>query len=184
MVDIDSIVEMLSRLRGSIHVFHLDPSCKEMIKEIESGIKATLGLQVKNRGLEECLKRQYIICIIKARRFRPPPEPTVLLMGDEDLIAGEEVVPSNKHKFEDREDVIYLSEEFVLYLDRKPKSKEYFVMPPVSFPELEEIPGVSNVVSCSPSAPADMTLRQLHGFKDDPRLASILVGFDVDNGVA
>jgi hypothetical protein len=43
--------------------------------------------------------------------------------------------------------------------------------------------GMLDVVSCSPSAPADMMLRQMHGHEDNPRLASILVGFNAPDGV-
>jgi len=39
------------------------------------------------------------------------------------------------------------------------------------------------VVSCSPAAPADMMLREMHGYEDNPKLASILVGFDSDDDV-
>jgi hypothetical protein len=69
-----------------------------------------------------------------------------------------------------------------MYPERKGQRKEYFVMPPVSFPEVEEF-GMLDVVSCSPSAPADMMLRQMHGHEDNPRLASILVGFNAPDGV-
>jgi hypothetical protein len=34
------------------------------------------------------------------------------------------------------------------------------------------------VVSCSPSPPADMYVRATHGLPDDPKLASILIGYD------
>jgi len=40
--------------------------------------------------------------------------------------------------------------------------------------------GMRNVVSCSPSAPSDAMLRKEHGFEDNPKLASILIGFDPD----
>ncbi len=66
-----------------------------------------------------------------------------------------------------------------MYPERKGRAMEFFVMPPVSFPEISEM-GMKNVVSCSPSAPSDMMLREMHGYKDDPKLASILIGFDSD----
>ncbi|NLK26256.1 MAG: hypothetical protein GX307_06765 [Euryarchaeota archaeon] len=137
-----------------------------------------------NRGVEECLAREHIICIIKRASFRPPPEPTVMLLSDNGVVLGEEILPSKKKEFmaNNEEEIIWLSEEFVMYPSRVGNKKEYFVMPPVSFIEVEEL-GMENVVSCSPSAPADMMLRQMHGLEDNPRLASILVGFDPPNGV-
>ena len=131
-----------------------------------------------NQGLEECLTRQHVICIIKNKSFRPPPEPTVLLVTGDGVRLGEEVLPGDRKRFENRPEVVFLSEDFVVYTDRMGTEREYFLMPPVSFPEVAAIEGVSNVVSCSPSPPSDMKLREVHGVDDDPKLASILIGFD------
>ena len=54
-------------------------------------------------------------------------------------------------------------------------------MPPVSFPEVNEFEGAENIVSCSPAPPSDMYIRAKHGYEDDPKLATILVGFDFPN---
>ncbi len=182
MVDINSIIDTLKKMEGSVAVFPVSPESKDKIWAIERDLKGSLGIAVRNTGLQECLQRQYIICIVKDRRFRPPPEPTVLLIGDDDTVLGEEVVPATRSKFEGREDLIFLSEEFVIYPERKPTMRECFLMPPVSFPELESVSGLRDVVSCSPSAPADVMLRTLHGLEDNPKYASILVGFNVQNG--
>jgi len=184
MVNLADIFSRIKEMRGVVHAFPLNVECREKILEIESNITAALGIKVINEGVIECLKRQYIICIIKRASFRPPPEPTVMLISDDGVVLGEEVLPHFKKEFlaNVKEDIIWLSEEFVMYPERKGQRKEYFVMPPVSFPEVEEF-GMLDVVSCSPSAPADMMLRQMHGHEDNPRLASILVGFNAPDGV-
>lgn len=178
MVTIDEVVDFISRMAGSRHVFPLKAEAKENLIKIEESVKATFGINCCNQGVMECLARENIIVIIKDSRFRPPPEPTVLLMADDGMIIGKEIFPEQKKEYQDKEDVIFLSDEFVLFLDRKPKNKEYFVMPSVSFPEVEKMAGTKNVVSCSPSPPGDMYVRSLHGLPDDPKLASILVGYD------
>jgi len=183
MVRMEDIVSRIREMRGVVHVFPLNDTCRDRIWDIEKDIKAALGIPVINKGVEECLARKHIICIIKKASFRPPPEPTVMLVSDDGVVLGEEVLPHVKKKFLEnvKEEIIWLSEEFVLYPDRRGGRREYFVMPPVSFPEVEEM-GMQNVVSCSPAAPADMMLRQMHGYEDDPKLASILVGFDTPDG--
>ena len=182
MTRMKDIVEMLQNLKGTIHVFPLDDQCRSKVWDIERDIKGSLGIPVVNKGIEDCLKRRYVICIIKNKGFRPPPEATVVLMTDTGTVLGEEVLPGQKKRFLDmKENVVWLSEEFVVYPERRGGTKEYFLMPPVSFPEVSDIDGMKNVVSCSPAAPSDMMLREMHGYKDDPKLASILVGFDSDN---
>ena len=166
-------------MEGVIEVFPVNGETFETLRDIENNVKATLNMDVLNTGVEECLKRQHIFCIIKDSRFRPPPEPTVLLVGDDGLIMGKEIIPTDNEDYKENEEVIFLSEEFIIYKDVKPNDREYFLMPPVSFPELEEDHDVRNVVSCSPSAPGDLMLRKFHGLNDDPSLASILIGFDM-----
>ncbi len=178
MVTIEEVASFVGRMEGSRHVFPLMPEAKEKLMKIEESIKASFGINCTNKGVMQCLARQNIIVIIKDSRFRPPPEPTVLLVADEDMIIGMEIFPDQKAQFLERDDVVFLSDEFVLFPNLRPKSKERFVMPPVSFPEVERMPGTRNVVSCSPSPPGDMYVRSLHGLPDDPKLASILLGYD------
>lgn len=184
MVKMANIISRIKEMRGSVYVFPLNEECRERILDIEGNITGVLGIKVINKGVDECLKRQHVVCIIKKASFRPPPEPTVMLISDDGVVLGEEILPHFKKEFlaNVKEDIIWLSEEFVMYPERKGNKSEYFIMPPVSFPEVEEL-GMLDVVSCSPSAPADMMLREMHGYEDDAKLASILVGFDAPDGV-
>jgi hypothetical protein len=184
MAKMNDVIAMLKGMKGTIHAFPLENACRSKITDIEKDIKAALGIPVINLGVEKCLERQYVICIIKKASFRPPPEPTVVLISDDGTILGEEVLPNRKKEFiaNNKEEIIWLSEEFVMYPERKGNQREFFVMPPVSFPEVTGM-GMKNVVSCSPSAPSDMMLREMHGYEDDPKLASILIGFDSDEDI-
>ena len=178
MVTIDEVVSYISKMEGSRHVFPLRAEAKEALINIEECVKASFGIDCCNRGVMKCLDRENVIVIIKDRRFRPPPEPTVLLIGDDDMVIGKEIFPDQKEEYLNKENVVFLSDEFILFTDQKPRKKECFIMPPVSFPEVERMPGTKNVVSCSPSPPGDMYVRGLHGLSDDPTLASILLGYD------
>jgi len=173
---------MLRGLDGVMHVFVVDQEVREKVLEIEKNLRGSLGIKVVNEGVEECLKRQTVICIIKDRRFRPPPTATVMLTSDTGVILGEEVLPDRMERFlaENTDRLVWLSEDFVMYPDRIGGSKEVFLMPPVAFVEMERYAGVADIVSCSPSAPSDMMLRESHGFIDDPKLATIMVGFNAD----
>lgn len=181
--DTSMVIERLKQLDGVLYAFEITPEIKDELREIEKQIRATLGIEVKNTGIEECLKREHIVCIIKDKRFRPPPEPTIYLVSDDGTILGQEVLEKDRSKFESSNNIIFLSDDFVVFPDRRPKPgcREYFLMPPVRFPEVEAIEGVENVVSCSPSPLGDLLIRKAHGVTDDPRLASVLIGFDLEN---
>jgi len=181
-VSVADAIAHLRGLKGVAEAFELGPEIKELLRKIEGGIKATMDIEVKNTGLEECLKRRHVLCIIKDRTFRPPPEPTIYLAADKDTILGQEILEKDKCNFEGLDNLVYLSEDFVVFTDRKAESKEYFLMPSVSFPELENLCGLKSVVSCSPSALGDLAIRTAHGLEDNPKLASVLIGFDLEGG--
>lgn len=63
-------------------------------------------------------------------------------------------------------------------LEKNP-TKQAFVLPPVQFIEVEELEDTCDVVSSSPDPLADLYLKEVFNFEDDPKLASILVGFNI-----
>lgn len=178
MVQVEEVIKVLEGMEGARHVFRLENSTRKGLIEIEEGVKASLGITCRNLGVEECLRREQVVVVIKDKRFRPPPEPTVLLIADNDMVIGKEIFPKERAKYKKDENVLFLSEDFIVFMDKRPKTKECFMMPPVSFPEVAALPGAKNVVSCSPSPPGDMFVRAKHGLPDDPLLASIMIGYD------
>lgn len=174
-------LDILKGMRGVVNAFYLDQDILGRILEEEATVKAAGGIGVINEGFNEALKRDRIICIVKDPRFRPPPEPTVVLLSTDGKLMGVEVFPHTSKKYRDRDDVVWLSDGFVVFTDVVPAEgeTECFVMPPVSFPELNENTGCRNVISCSPAPTCDKMIREYIGMEDDARLASILVAFDL-----
>ena len=174
----DKQLEIIRGLRGVIHAFYLDKEILSELEKEEAKVRAMGNIEVDNQGFKQALERDSVICIVKDPRFRPPPEPTVILMSGEGNVIGEEVFPFTAHKYTTREDVVWLSDGFVLFPTVAASGGEQFVMPPVSFPELNESNGCKDVISCSPAPTCDLMMRTKMGFADDPKLASVLIAFN------
>ena len=174
----DDIVMILQSMTGVNHVLVLDRRLLDELRTEESKVKAVMNIGVRNDGFSEAIMREHVICVIKDSRFRPPPEPTVVLMSDTGQVMGREVFPHQRKDFEDRKDVLWLTPDFAVFTNIDGGNKEFFIMPPVSFPELHEEVGCQDVVSCSPSPTSDLMIKQRFGLDDDPNLASIIVGFN------
>ncbi|MBE6527051.1 MAG: hypothetical protein E7Z63_04705 [Thermoplasmata archaeon] len=172
-------LEIVRGLRGVIHAFYLDEDTLKQMKEEEDKVRAIGGnIAVDNQGFIQALEHEHIIAIIKDPRFRPPPEPTVELHSNDGKILGVEVFPFSADQYMSRQDVIWLSDGFVLFPDVVGKGGERFVMPPVSFPELNPTNGCKDVISCSPAPTCDLLMRTKMGFADDSKLASVLIAFN------
>jgi len=181
MSSLETAIDIIKGMKGTLKVFPLDMETREGVAKVERCIKSQMGMEVKNEGVEQCMQRKHVLCILKNKDFRPPPEPTVLMMADDGIVVGTEVIPGEREKYKNRDNVLWLCEDFVIFMDVKPQTREYFFMPPVSFPELESIPGVSRVVSCSPSPLGDLVVKNRYGIEDDPKNATIFVGFDSED---
>ena len=175
---------IIKGLRGVLDVYKLSNEDIETLKETELDHKFDL-IPVKNKGLEECFNRKYSLVIFKDSNFRNAPVPTVLLVTDKNRILGQELIsPREKEMYHDRGDVYFLSEDFVLFkpdktFDRVLNEKEFFLLPPVPFPELGGISDVFDVVSCSPSTDGDIYLKTKHGYPQDSSITSIIVSYSI-----
>ena len=133
-------LEIIKGMRGVREAFYLDETIMKRVKAEEDTVTSPgTGTAVKNLGVEEALKRKKVICIIKDPRFRPPPEPTVILKCSDGQVLGVEVFPNTQDQYIGKEGCLMVSDGFVIFYNVIPTegSSEAFIMPPVSFPRTE-----------------------------------------------
>ena len=182
MDDIDSmILELLKSLEGVKVTGGVDIEMREKLVAHEDSYSSIGPIAVDNVGVRMAAKRTRLYFIIKDKRFRPPPIATVQLVGEDGTVIGEEIIGGKKPALTKEEKTVQLGKDFLIYISRAKEkgNKARFILPPVPFPEIERLGFAKNVVSASPSTLGDAELKKYLGIEDDPKLASILVGFDV-----
>lgn len=189
---LQEVIDTINPLRGVLDVGVLNDEVRKNVIKIEME-KAGEIIPVINMGVNECLNRDFTVAIIKNASFRPPPTATVQLVDNKGNLLGEEIVSTDqKKKYKEDEKAKFINPDFVLLKDQKDieedlktenleknPTKQAFVLPPVQFIEVEELEDTCDVVSSSPDPLADLYLKKVFNFEDDPKLASILVGFNV-----
>ena len=175
---LDGVLRVLSGMRGVKRSFYLTKEMRDGLARLEKRYPSIGPLTVRNEGILASLEREHVACIIKDKTFRGPPHPTVVLVNDNGEVIGRELLPGDKlAKRPGR--TLMLGQDFVVFADESASKGARFVLPPVPFKEVEEIEGTRSVISSSPSTPGDSFLRKKAGIEDDPKLASILIGFDL-----
>ncbi len=169
----EDILRRLRSLSGVVAAAFLDDADRDRLR-----LRRTPNA-AENRGVAEVLSRTRVVCIFKDARFRPPPEPTVLLVDEVGTVLGRELVAGESPPANRR--VAFLGKDFVLFAGARPRGPYRFLLPPVPFPELEAVGGVLHVVSASPDTPQDDYLRGRLGVPPGKEHASILIGFDMRN---
>jgi hypothetical protein len=176
---LDEILRVLSRMKGTKHAFYLTKPMRAGLKRLESDYPSIGPLTITNDGVTKTLERKHVVCILKDKRFRSPPHSTVLLIDDAGNVLGRELLPGEKLPKEKAERAIMIGKDFVVFYQKGAGKGARFVLPPVPFAEVERIDGTSRTVSSSPSTAGDYFLRRKARLRDDPKLASILIGFDL-----
>ncbi len=176
---LDRVLEVLSSLKGVRKAFFLDDDLRAQLEKMEKDKSSSLGpLTVHNDGVMECLRRKHVACIVKDATFRPPPAPTVVLIDESGKVIGRELIGGEKVEAVPGQKLIYLGKDFIIFYDGGRSTKTRFILPPIAFEEVERIEGTANVCSSSPSTDGDFFVREAADLPDDPKLATILVGFD------
>ncbi len=168
--------EALQRVRalpGVVRVDLVADRDREKLRDLSTPDSA------ENRGVAEVLQCGRVLCLFKDASFRAPPEPTLLLVDEAGAVLGRELVAGETPP-KDRK-VAHLGKDFVLFPGARPHGRLRFLLPPVRFPELEDVPGITRVVSASPDTPQDEYLRERFGAPRGREYASVLVGYDVRN---
>jgi hypothetical protein len=172
------ILDVLSGIKGVRRSFYLTKEMRDGLVELEERYPSIGPLTVQNEGVLACLRNDHVACIIKDKTFRGPSHPTVVLVNDSGEVIGRELLPGEKQPSGPGR-TLMLGQDFVVFADKSASKGARFVLPPVPFKEVEEVKGTCTVISSSPSTPGDFFLRKKAGIEDDPKLASILIGFDI-----
>ena len=180
---VENAIKIIKRLKGVLDVQELSKTNKKALLKIESIRKDDI-IPVVNEGLNECLKKEFCLVMLKTDEFRNPSKPTVLLVTDKGRILGRELISiEDKEKYSDQDNVYFLSNNFIVFKpDKMTRSagieKELFLLPTIPFPELNEIEEISDVISGSPSTMGDTYIKNKFSYPDNPRLATIIVAFN------
>lgn len=181
---IKKVIKSIEEMDGVLKAEHLSNEDIKNLIDIEANRDNDL-IPVINEGLQECFKKDFNIVIFKDSNFRNAPFPTVLLVNTGGKILGHEIISiKDREKFKKKENVHFLSDDFVIYKDTMnnismKSEKEYFLLPPIEFPELLEIEEVFEVVSSSPSTKSDDYLKNKYGYLGNSKVATIIVGFSL-----
>jgi len=176
---LQEILRVLSKMKGAKHAFYLTKAMRTGLEKLESDYPSLGPLTITNDGVMVTLKREHVACVLKDKNFRAPPHATVLLIDDDENIIGRELLPGERLSKDKANKAIMIGRDFVVFYRKGAGRGARFVLPPVPFAEVERLEGTSRTVSSSPSTVGDSFLRRKAGLRDDPKLASILIGFDL-----
>jgi len=178
------VKKKVESLSGVIAVEMLTPELKAAIIELETEAEknGSCGglMPFTNRGVWECFRRQEQFIIVVDRD-------SLIIGDDRDLVyisdqsgqrIGEWLNEARMKEMHGRDDICYISPDFILYSNIQSVGEPFFVLPEMEFPYLKDIEEVENVTSGSISTLADDYVRNQLGYRNTKNWTH-LIGFDI-----
>lgn len=179
-----AVRDRIMALKGIEALQYLDQDFRQEIERRErdaEGHGAVGGLMAfVNTGVWDVMTRQEVFVIVARPQVEVlhPQDHLVHIVDQKGQVIGEYLPEGKRREVELRENAYLLSEDFVLYGDVDIVGEPYFLIPPMSFPPLDGMPGIKGLVSASISTVSDDYIRTRLGY-GDTMCWTHLVGYDL-----
>lgn len=115
-MDIQDIIDGLRAEKGSVRVEVMPDDLVMDIAEEESTVTGAMGsMPVKSSGLDECMARNTRLCVFETEEFWLPELVTMHLVGEGGEVVGHDIPKSQIMDYSKRSDVMFISDDFVMY---------------------------------------------------------------------
>lgn len=175
----EDVLTYLRTVPGVIDIMEMDEDTARAVWDIERSVKTKTQNDYKNVGYEYVMKRKHKVCVFFKSGFLFEKRTVLKLMTEDGTIMGTTLKPSEIPEYKDREDVIWISEDFVVFPMIQGKGAEAFVLFPYEVPEISDsVPGCLGPIGASPTTSSDLFLKSVRNLSVTDRIFTAVIGFD------
>ena len=179
---IENAISYIKNTKGVIDVFPMDKELCNRIQTEEKSILTQSRNDYKNLGYEKAMEKKVKLCVFYDDTYIFCTRSIVRLMTEDGTVMGTSLLPDEIPEYQKRDDVIWISEDFVVFPNIIGKGREAFVLLPFDIPEMErDVPGVMNTVGSSPTSSSDIILKKAFNKPVIKGLNTMIIAFDPDN---
>ncbi len=176
---VPKVIDYLKTVTGVLDAFEMDDDISSLILEIERSVRTRNDDNYKNIGYDVAMERKHRICVFYDDTYIFGFRSILKLMDSEGTVLGTNLRPDEIEEYRQRDDVIWVSEDFVVFPYIQGKGEESFVLLPFPIKEIEEsVPGTISVIGTSPTTSSDDALKKRFGRPIEKGVYTLVVGFD------
>lgn len=172
----DEFLEHLGKRGGVLRIEPLDRSTVQEVVRIEESIcRVSCGLRLENAGVQTCASCSDLFVMFCTSEFPRPDCVTMEMVDDRGVVIGHDVTERMKYMYLGRDDLVWMSDNFVLYPNKTVPCDVRLVM---KASRLEaDLPGDVMPWQFYPSPESADLLNSIFGI-EDRTISSVLVGVD------
>lgn len=176
-MDSESFMELLRAMEGVVDVAAMTDEARSMVMSEEHSISMVAGgMRMSFPGVDVCTSKDHCFALFCNDLFPRPSDITMEMVDDDGRVIGHDIPPCMMDEYRDREDVIWISEAFVMYPSRVGAADARMVLHESRLRHRDVPDGIEAWVfyPCITSA---CMLNELFGFSGD-RMSTIILGVD------
>ncbi|MCQ2079051.1 MAG: hypothetical protein MJZ38_03215 [archaeon] len=163
---------------GKLHALFVPTEAElERFFEMEASIQTGSGMPLVNLSLQEAMRRRHHLVIVQREIIDRVPHHNMTMVDSEGTVVGFDVPDDLRHEVEGRDDLVWLSEDFVMD-PSKGVGEVSIVLHPYPITIIGEDEGVRDAVLMFPAAPVDDLIRDTYGVPHTREFNSAIVSFD------
>lgn len=179
-MDSECILSRLRREPGIARAEIMPDALMEKIIGEESTVTAAMGsMPVVNTGLDECMRRDVRICVFEDAGAWHPRATSMRMLNGSGEVVGHDIPMDLRSDYERRGDVVFLSEDFVMYAGMDMGDSLRMEMLAVAYRGNGNwIPDEQSPVIWYPSSTSSEMIKEFFGHPKDSTATGILA-FDI-----
>ena len=176
---IENVISYIKEQVGVVDVFVMDDDMSKDVDSIEKSIKTRTNHDYVNIGYDMALEREHRLCLFITKAFEREFRTRLVLMTGDGTIMGMNLMQDEIEEYSKRDDVLFVSNDFVVFPEEHGEGEEMFVLYPYEFKELEDmIPGCRDAIGFFPTPSSDAYLKERFGLPIDQFIFSTLIAFN------
>lgn len=176
---VSEVLDYLRTVRGVLDAYEMDEETSRAVWDVERSVRTRIDSGYRNEGYDAAMEREHRVCVFYDNTYIFGKRSILKLMDSERTIMGTNVSPSEMEEFRVRDDVLWVSEDFVVFPSVKGVGEETFVLLPFPMEEVEQnVPGVRDAIGTSPTTSSDQALKRRFGKPMINGLNTMIIAFD------
>ena len=183
MVVPNDVIDHLNGIDGVLRVIIMDSDFSEVIHREELNTKSATGMDVINRSYDEVMEKENKLALIVDNRVfdsKMKDYATVLMVNSKGDVVGRSLKPEEMDGYRTREDIVWVSKDFIVLVDSAFDGAERFIIPATHTTLLDSIPHCAGAIVAHPCTTSDMMIKSKAGFDLSKEASTIVIGFDND----
>lgn len=173
----EEVAEILRGHNGVVRVEIPDGDFLSALEEDDMSVDTSFGMPIENKAMEACLSCDMVFCVYADTSFERPENTIMVMQDSEGNVFGHDIPDSRIEEYIGREDVIWLSYDFILYPKAADVCEEMtLVMLPQEYRSFTKDDGVSEALVFYPALTTDGIIKEKYGDPDDSSIATLLMG--------